>query len=103
MGGLNLTRRSFLKVAGTAAAVAGMASTVGGAGDPKTHKSYTDEGMAPLPDKVVTAGCPWCRNRMQHEGSGIRWKDCQYLCQLLMTLEQAAGSVQRDGKHRVAL
>ena len=29
-GELNLTRRSFLKVAGTAAAVAGMASTVSG-------------------------------------------------------------------------
>lgn len=61
MGELNLTRRSFLKVAGTAAAVAGMASTVSGAGDPKMHKSYTDEGIAPLPDKVVTAGCPWCQ------------------------------------------
>ena len=36
---MKLTRRSFLKVAGTAAAVAGMASTVSGAGDLKTHKS----------------------------------------------------------------
>lgn len=62
MSKVKLTRRLFLKAAGVTAAVAGMSSTAKGAEDWKTHKPYTDSGIAPVPDKVVTSGCMWCQS-----------------------------------------
>ena len=59
---MKLTRRSFLKVAGVAATVAGMPLTAKGAENFKTHKPYTEGGIAPVPDRVVTSGCIWCQN-----------------------------------------
>lgn len=58
---MKLTRRTFLKVAGVAAAVAGLPATAKGAEDFKTHKPYTESGIAPMPDRAVTAGCQWCQ------------------------------------------
>jgi anaerobic selenocysteine-containing dehydrogenase len=62
MDKINLSRRSFLKFAGAATAVAGIYSSADAAEDLKTHKPYTEHGIAPVPNNVVTSGCAWCQN-----------------------------------------
>lgn len=59
---MKLTRRSFLRVAGTAAVAAGAPRAAPGAGAATTHRPYTEGGIAPVPDTVVTSGCLWCQN-----------------------------------------
>jgi anaerobic selenocysteine-containing dehydrogenase len=51
-----------LKFAGAGAVMAGMPSMAFGGAKGKAPKPYTEEGIAPMPDKVVTAGCAWCQN-----------------------------------------
>lgn len=62
MDKLRLSRRTFLRISGAAAALAGLPSTAKGTEKEVIHKPYTESGSAPVPDKVVTSGCIWCQN-----------------------------------------
>ncbi len=61
---IELTRRSFLKVAGASAAVAGLpfSGPAQAAQAAPAAGRFGDAGAAPLPDQVFTAGCQWCQS-----------------------------------------
>ena len=59
-----LTRRTFLKVAGASAALSGLPlSTLAQAAPAAPAPGrFGDAGAAPLPEQVVTSGCQWCQS-----------------------------------------
>lgn len=62
MDGVKLTRRSFLKVVSATAVTAGAIPAALAGEDASSRKPYTEGGVSPVPDTVVTSGCMWCQN-----------------------------------------
>lgn len=61
MSDMELTRRTFLKVTGASAALAGLPLT-GAAQAAPADGRFGDAGAAPQPEQVFTAGCQWCQS-----------------------------------------